>query len=837
MPLKDEPFYKKEIQDIVNGLQNEDETVAKKALGKISSSKDLLHNHDIMEAALTSPHDTVKHSYAGNPILSDPDILNLMADHPDSEVQAGAARNVHTSENTLNYLADKEDDLVGMNLAQRHSLSDDLKNKLANSESFWIANHMARRDDLSPEQYEKFATHPSDRVQANAIGKVDPSKHLSLWPKLSDSSKTEILKGESLHPEIRKFAPGLKPELATHFAGRRDLTEDEANEMFNSPHYEVKSKILERHGDKLSQDKVDKITENLKNNPEGQDEQTQAWNLLKNRGDKNLITTALKHGRGDVFQRAYNNMLPRDKEQALAAVRNENTFYAARALELEDLHPDAVKAALDSNSDVMKQKALVHPNVSDQDLMDHLSHEDDGLAYAAAKNEKLLEKPSLQEHLMEHGNTSAASDFLKRTSGSRIKGQTLAKAMQSDNADIRKEAVFKMDKNVHSHLLDDALGDSEGLVRMAAATRELPEDVIDKHLTSQYQNVIDGLATNDELTEKQAMYLKNRVQNEDAKRKLQGTLKRHGHWDIENPVDVKFDSNRARIVRDLARDNGGKIHKRDVEKAGIHPDTVGAKWDSQGNFHEKTVKDHIDNLPKKTYSTNSTQWHGGQRHSDQSSDVFQMALTPDHAQQLKNEGLFPLFKKIHEESFQRSHPGLQHNGIGWVRHTSDDHGTFIDEIQSDLGQTLQRKMADLKPTTKDNPVYDVSELKGMDPKEKTAMDREKLSKLKRIHEIVFNGKHPSEVLHEGFLQHLRDNHPDKMEKGVHLWKPESKATISLGDKEKDPPVHMQEGYGKIPKKMGYSNAAYGDLTHQENPKHQGKPTQYLILRKKETLYK
>ena len=85
MSLKDEPFYKKEIQDIVAGLQSEDETTAKKAWGRISRSQDLLKDHDIMEAALTSPHDIVKSSYASQ--VSDPEILNLAADHPDFDVR------------------------------------------------------------------------------------------------------------------------------------------------------------------------------------------------------------------------------------------------------------------------------------------------------------------------------------------------------------------------------------------------------------------------------------------------------------------------------------------------------------------------------------------------------------------------------------------------------------------------------------------------------------------------------------------------------------------------------------------------------------------------------
>jgi len=47
------------------------------------------------------------------------------------------------------------------------------------------------------------------------------------------------------------------------------------------------------------------------------------------------------------------------------------------------------------------------------------------------------------------------------------------------------------------------------------------------------------------------------------------------------------------------------------------------------------------------------------------------------------------------------------------------------------------------------------------------------------------------------------------------------------------PVHMQEGYGNIPKKMKYSEGTYGELPTQSNPEHKGNPTYKEAIRKSE----
>jgi hypothetical protein len=52
--------------------------------------------------------------------------------------------------------------------------------------------------------------------------------------------------------------------------------------------------------------------------------------------------------------------------------------------------------------------------------------------------------------------------------------------------------------------------------------------------------------------------------------------------------------------------------------------------------------------------------------------------------------------------------------------------------------------------------------------------------LKKIHNIVFNNKNPNNVIHEAFLQHLRDN--GKAGSKVHIWNEIPKGNISLSNK-------------------------------------------------------
>jgi 8-oxo-dGTP pyrophosphatase MutT (NUDIX family) len=93
---------------------------------------------------------------------------------------------------------------------------------------------------------------------------------------------------------------------------------------------------------------------------------------------------------------------------------------------------------------------------------------------------------------------------------------------------------------------------------------------------------------------------------------------------------------------------------------------------------------------------------------------------------------------------------------------------FIDEVQSDFGQSFVRQAAAQAAQ------------QGMDADEAARKAQEKYPEehYKHISSILFGGKHTSEVLHEAFLQHLRDiGHHDAK---VQIHTVASKSPISLG---------------------------------------------------------
>jgi hypothetical protein len=71
--------------------------------------------------------------------------------------------------------------------------------------------------------------------------------------------------------------------------------------------------------------------------------------------------------------------------------------------------------------------------------------------------------------------------------------------------------------------------------------------------------------------------------------------------------------------------------------------------------------------------------------------------------------------------------------------------------------------------------------------------------------------------------------PDKFKQ---WWPTIANPESNLFDVNYDLPVHMREGYGDIPRKMGYQDGQYGEIkTVQGNATHKGKATWKQKLRK------
>lgn len=195
---------------------------------------------------------------------------------------------------------------------------------------------------------------------------------------------------------------------------------------------------------------------------------------------------------------------------------------------------------------------------------------------------------------------------------------------------------------------------------------------------------------------------------------------------------------------------------------------------------------------------------------------------------------------------------------------------FMDEVQSDFGQSFGKQVAaqahqeavnnieggtygygpdEGAHITPDSP----QEYKDRYVVEHVARARAEAEKKwpeahqQKINEILFGGRHPNEVLHEAFHEHMRQR--GHVGTPISTWTPESKAPQSGMDPDKPLPGHMKMTYGQLPQKMGMQPSFYGrgatDSIAGENPArpaesnadHYGQPLWADVIRKKEELEK
>ena len=318
-------------------------------------------------------------------------------------------------------------------------------------------------------------------------------------------------------------------------------------------------------------------------------------------------------------------------------------------------------------------------------------------------------------------------------------------------------------------------------------------------------------------------------------------------------VGVKFGLSKNRQVRDWVAAHGGQMHHKELAAIGLDVANLGMGHlkDAKGNIKSEDVQKHIDAQtdheyivshdtygydPEEDYTDTNHPQHekykdyqneddpqeppspkDEQRHSSEPSQVFQLSVTPDHIRKMKDAGVWDTFKKLNRSSIANSHPTAPSIGIGWVRYTRakgnerGEGGTFIDEIQSDIGSSRVRKT---RATVNRDVASGSITPERADYYMKRAESEFPEDHYNKIKDIVFHGKEAGEVLHEAFHQHLRDTGHAGERIDIHASA--SKAGVSLGQKSEPVPVHMIETYDKQPKKMGYTPAKYGELVTQRN---------------------
>ncbi len=276
-------------------------------------------------------------------------------------------------------------------------------------------------------------------------------------------------------------------------------------------------------------------------------------------------------------------------------------------------------------------------------------------------------------------------------------------------------------------------------------------------------------------------------------------------------LTVRPGSTRLRQLRAVVGEHGGSVHDKKLKELGINLGSggLGRLLDAKGNLTSEAIDKHIEAQPATEWAHTASAWQGLQTHSRAKQKVFQLNLTPERRAQLDGLGLGELYDKLLSDG--GGHPSHGRHGAGWVRYTEKNGGIHIDEIQSDFGHNLVSQL-------KGNPERAASA--GADPQ-----------KAAQIVKHIWGDRHPSEVIHEAFLQHLRDQGRHGEE--IHMWQLKPKMALSGQDPKKEAPAHMRDTYDKQPKKMGYEPDVYGKLRAQGAGKLKGQPTWKQILKAEE----
>lgn len=315
-------------------------------------------------------------------------------------------------------------------------------------------------------------------------------------------------------------------------------------------------------------------------------------------------------------------------------------------------------------------------------------------------------------------------------------------------------------------------------------------------------------------------------------------------------VHVKMGTNRFRQLRDMVQERGGRVNIKDVgelppgftdrmtEMVDIGEPQIKEFYSKKDKKNvQKThqpsekfitsdkIQQYIDALPSHRYNVSHATWDGAQRHSGEKSNVFQLNTSNEILQKLKEQGVLGSFRELHKLSFQSGHP-VTPTTIGWVRwtHNPKDGGIQVDEVQSDFGQNLSKGLAQHVANG------EMSQEQADKISKKIPQDH-----LDKINQIVFNGRHSGEVLHEAFHEWARQN--GKVGHPIAVHTSETKGPLSNLDPKRGVPVHFQVNYEAKPKEMGMKPSAYGELATQNNPSLKGKPQHTDKIRKHEDLLK
>lgn len=593
----------------------------------------------------------------------------------------------------------------------------------------------------------------------------------------------------------------------------------------------------------------------------------------------------------------------------------------------ENITPEQLEEGLNHPLKMARETAAANENVSPEQISRVLSgHDNDGEGFSDAMKKAVLDnKKNLRPEHLDQALSGDDSDIAAHAlKNSRVSPEQISKALEhfsGDSTVVPAALAHPAATDEHARkVLQDARQELDGGVHRLNPRIAGVKEALDSKFNLTPEELKEAFDTGD--TDTAALAVKHpnvtpdmvnaALSHRSSKVKKAGEhVQQRKFPPTSDAIHLKLGTHPLRQLRDFVAQNGGVMTKAKMKSLGANPAPIEKLFTGKGTIAADDIQKFIDTMPGTQYNTSHGHWAGGQRHSDKPQDVFQLNYTQDQLNRMEKEGVLPTFQKIHEASFRSGHP-VRPNSLGWVRYTGGpETGFHVDEVQSDFGQSMiKRVAAQAKEALRSGAISEdaaqdaVSRAKEYYPEEH----------VEKINEILFGKKHPSEVLHEGFKEYMR-------QKGfgdtpIHIWKPESKAPISgqsthaqispehvqdmvneaktgqvsaeakaligWAQKQKivpasykeitpehldaipaayishvnarvaqhaggglpegeDPipklpvplPVHMQEGYGAIPKKMKYSEGNYGELPTQENAEYKGQPTYKDIIRKSE----
>ena len=498
-------------------------------------------------------------------------------------------------------------------------------------------------------------------------------------------------------------------------------------------------------------------------------------------------------------------------------------------------NPEIVKA-FTRNAESYELNKLVatnSPNLSSNDIMEVFKKQPTSNAFyeAASRHSNTPHKAILENLLSSRGGHSVSryitngipesgpSDDIKHMLIDRLDPENIGQILGGDIFDNKmfsnfNEANTEYLKNKlgsltpeHYQSSADLLGEVRGVIDNFM--RLSPTVANDEHVDFFKNHSVTGLRTEDYDSEDiehdlDHQLIRNPMVSEDRIRKLmrssnpriaEKAAEKILHHDPDaynkaledgHTVEVHPVVEKLKYLKGLVNEAGGILHKKELEKKG-HPVPYGQLLDGKGNMTPQSIDGFLDTFPKAKFNVSYGKWNSGdmQMHDDSKDQaVVQLNITNDHIKQMKDQGIYDVFKKMQDLSKRSGHPVRGHT-LGWARvdQSAGDHW-HIDEIQSDLSTGTIRYLEKQQKNGQ------------MSEADATSM-KNGVGKMMKI----FKG--PYKSINHAISGAVHQIARDKGVKSTSFDMPKDQAAQSHMNTNKKLPGHMMETYSQIPKGLKY----------------------------------